>query len=98
MNDMSEQDLRGIPDQDPNSDGRKATSHDPSRVLYIIVCAAPPATEIQDMVKLAMAGGWEVCVITTPEAVNWVNADQLAELTGWPVRSRYRMPDEPEGF
>jgi hypothetical protein len=37
-------------------------------MLYVIVCAAPPAAEVQDLVKLAQASGWEVAVTATPEA------------------------------
>jgi hypothetical protein len=35
-------------------------------VLYVVVCAAPPASEVHELVKLAQAAGWEVCVIATP--------------------------------
>ena len=30
------------------------------RVLYVVVCAAPPASEVHELVKLAQATGWEV--------------------------------------
>jgi phosphopantothenoylcysteine decarboxylase len=40
----------------------------PRGVLYLIVCAAPPAAHVQDLVKLAQADGWEVAVTATPEA------------------------------
>jgi len=36
------------------------------RVLYVVVCAAPSASEVHELVKLAQAAGWEVCVIATP--------------------------------
>jgi phosphopantothenoylcysteine synthetase/decarboxylase len=98
MNEMSEHELRGTPDLDPSTNGSEETDHDLGRVLYIIACAAPPAAEVHDLVKLAVTSGWEVCVITTPEAATWVDADQLVELTGRPVRSQYHRSDEPEGF
>jgi phosphopantothenoylcysteine synthetase/decarboxylase len=98
MNTMSEHELRGIPSQRLGNDNGEAPDPDRGRVLYVIVCAAPPAAEVHGLVKLAVAGGWDVCVITTADAANWVDASQLAELTGRPVRSRYPMLDEPEGF
>jgi hypothetical protein len=44
----------------------------PRGVLYVIVCAAPPAAHVQDLVKLAQADGWEVAVTATPEALAFV--------------------------
>jgi hypothetical protein len=32
----------------------------PRGTLYVVVCAAPPAAHVQDLVKLAQAAGWEV--------------------------------------
>lgn len=39
----------------------------------MVVCAAPPASEVHELVKLAQAAGWEVCVIATPEAMHWID-------------------------
>ncbi len=64
------------------------------RVVYAIVCGAPPATDIHVFVKLAQAAGWDVCVIPTPEGRRWLDADALAELTGHPVRSTFVLPGE----
>jgi phosphopantothenoylcysteine synthetase/decarboxylase len=65
-------------------------------MLYIVVCAAPPAAEVQDLVKLAQAAGWEVAVTATPDALAFIDAPLLAAITGFPVRHRWREPDEPE--
>jgi phosphopantothenoylcysteine synthetase/decarboxylase len=65
-------------------------------MLYVIACAAPPAAEVQDLVKLAQAAGWEVAVTATPEALAFIDAPLLAAITGLPVRHRWREPDEPE--
>jgi phosphopantothenoylcysteine synthetase/decarboxylase len=59
----------------------------PRGVLYVIVCAAPPAAHVQDLVKLAQAAGWQVAVTATPDALAFV---------GFPVRHRWREPNEPE--
>ena len=68
------------------------------RVLYLILCAAPPASEAHELVKLAQAAGWEVCVVATPEAMHWIDAEALAELTGYDVRSEYRSADEAKSL
>lgn len=60
------------------------------RVLYLIVCAAPPAVAIADLVGLIQRLGWSVCVIPTPRAAGWLDADALVTRTGFPVRHDYR--------
>jgi len=66
------------------------------RVLYIIVCAAPPAAQVTYLVGEARAAGWAVCVILTPSAVRFADPDGLARQTGFPVRSEYKNPGEPD--
>ncbi|HEU0003588.1 MAG TPA: flavoprotein [Ktedonobacteraceae bacterium] len=67
-------------------------------VLYIIVCAAGPARQVQECVVLAQAAGWEVCVIPTPNAVPFLDVPSLTQQTGRSVRSEYRSPDTAETF
>ncbi len=64
------------------------------KVLYIIVCAAPPAANVHELVVLAQKGLWEVCIIATPHAQPFINVQQLEELSGFPVRVNYRIPCE----
>ncbi len=73
-------------------------SADPSRVLYIVSCAAPPVLEIETLIRLAQADQWNTCLVLTPTAARWREADipVLADLTGHPVRSQYKMPWEPD--
>jgi hypothetical protein len=66
------------------------------RVPYVVVCAAPPAADVEALVRLAQSEGWRARVITSPMGRRFIDADRLAELTGEPVRSEYRMPDEPD--
>ena len=66
------------------------------RVLYVIVCAAGPASHVQDGVVLAQSAGWEVCIIPTPNAVPFLDISLLTTLTGHAVRSEYRSPDSSE--
>jgi phosphopantothenoylcysteine decarboxylase len=67
-------------------------------VLYVIVCAAGPAQQVQDFVIPAQVAGWEVCIIPTPNAVPFLDIPLLTKLTGRSVRSEYRAPDTSETF
>nr|WP_245628021.1 flavoprotein [Actinomadura oligospora] len=62
--------------------------------MYVIVCAAGPATHVDRLVTQAQVRGWEVCVIPSPNAVDFINVAALQKMTGHPVRSRYRKPGE----
>lgn len=67
-------------------------------VLYLVGCAAPPVLEITNPIEQAQARGWDVCLILTPTAAIWLeeHVDKLAQLTGHPVRSRYKLPGQPD--
>ncbi|MET9399265.1 flavoprotein [Kitasatospora sp. NPDC002965] len=77
-----------------------------SRTLYIIGCAAPPARRIAVGIRAAQAAGWDTCLVLTPYAYRWLTEDPdpaleftldaLTELTGHPVRHRYKLPVEPD--
>lgn len=67
-----------------------------SPVLYLIVCAAPPAQQTQEVVPLLQAAGWDVCVIATPQAARWMNIEALAKLSGHIVRTDYKLPWEAD--
>lgn len=69
---------------------------DSRHALYLVVCAAPPArTATGAVIRAAQAAGWDVSVVATPTAAaGWLPAG-LAELSGHPVRSERRRPDEP---
>ncbi|MGW0806100.1 flavoprotein [Nonomuraea sp. NPDC002799] len=66
------------------------------KVLYVIVCAAGPASEVGRLIALARDEGWIVQVIATPSALDFIDVPELERLTGRPVRSRYRKPSEPK--
>jgi phosphopantothenoylcysteine decarboxylase len=61
-------------------------------VLYVIVCAAPPAATIHEFVERAQNAGWDVCVIATPQAAQWVDIPLLETLTGHVLRADYKLP------
>jgi hypothetical protein len=64
------------------------------QVLYVIVCAAPPASEVQALVKLTSGAEWDVHVIATPEGLRGVDSETVEDLSRNPVRSEYRLPGE----
>jgi phosphopantothenoylcysteine synthetase/decarboxylase len=65
-------------------------------VLYVVVCAAPAASDVDDLVSRALAEDWVVRVIATPMAERFIDAPWLATMTGDRVRTGFRMPDEPD--
>lgn len=66
------------------------------RVLYLTVCAAPPAQQIHKYIPALQEAGWEVCVIATPQAAHWIDRKQLEALTGHVVRTDYKLPGEAD--
>ena len=65
-------------------------------VLYVIACGGQPALDLEPFVTGALAAGWDVCVIATPEGTKFLDAGRFAALTGHPVRSEYKRPEEPD--
>lgn len=70
----------------------------PRRVLLLVVCAAPPARQIDQLIVLLQEDGWDVCVITTPAAADWIDTQRLTTLTGHPVWTDVRRPDEAKSL
>lgn len=67
-----------------------------NKVLYIVVCAAPPAREVHKLIQPAQVAGWEVCLIATPQATKFIDTPNLEAMTRHPVRSEYKHPDVPD--
>lgn len=65
-------------------------------VLYLIACGGRPAGQLPDLVRFAQGQGWDVCVVATPDGTKFLDAQELTELTGHPVRVHYKDPDEPD--
>jgi len=65
-------------------------------VLYLVTCGAPPAGHLASVIVPLHEAGWDVCVIATPAALAWFDPDELAKLTGHPVRTSFRRPSDPE--
>jgi phosphopantothenoylcysteine synthetase/decarboxylase len=68
----------------------------PPRVLYAVVCGSPPARDVGRLVELAQHRGWDVCVVSTPDGLKFIDLPGLASLTGHPVRHRYKHPGDPD--
>ncbi|WP_067564437.1 flavoprotein [Nocardia acidivorans] len=65
-------------------------------VLYAIVTGSSRASEITDLVDIAQADGWDVCVIASPSGSAFIDDAALATKTGWPVRTNYKQPGTPD--
>jgi phosphopantothenoylcysteine synthetase/decarboxylase len=65
-------------------------------VLALVVCAAPPAADVHELVPLLRADGWDVLVVPTPAAVAWIDEQALTDASGRPVRSVARAPGDPK--
>jgi phosphopantothenoylcysteine synthetase/decarboxylase len=65
-------------------------------VLYVISCGSPAAALLPGFVERVSRSGWTVCVVVTPEGRKFVDVPSLERLTGYPVRSHYKHPDEPD--
>ncbi len=65
-------------------------------VLYVIACGGRPAGELPALVEHAQGEGWTVCVVTTPSGTKFLDAQRLSTLTGYPVRSEYKRPEDPD--
>ncbi|HTW03362.1 MAG TPA: flavoprotein [Streptosporangiaceae bacterium] len=67
----------------------------PAPVLTIVVCAAGPASEVGQLIKLARERGWTVQVVATPAALGFLDVPAVETQTSSPVRSEYSAPGEP---
>ena len=67
-------------------------------VLYLVGCATPAVLEIADPIGQAQDRGWDVCLILTPTAATWLEADLdgLSMRTGHSVRAWYKRPGQPD--
>lgn len=71
-----------------------------ARTLYLFGSAAPPVFQTAEVIEMAQADGWDVCLGLTPSAARWLDdsLDDLTELTGHPVRSEYKLPGEQDAW
>ena len=63
--------------------------------LYVVVCGAGPAGDVDRLVREAQERNWTVQLISTPAGLDFIDVDALEELTGNVVRFEYRKPGQP---
>ena len=66
------------------------------KVLYNIICASSSAPLAEQFIVQAIAEGWDVCAITTPQGTEFFDVLSFENITGHPVRSKYKHPKEPD--
>jgi phosphopantothenoylcysteine decarboxylase len=66
------------------------------RILYWIMCAAPPVQDWQEAARQLHEDGWELHAIPTQTAASWLDLGSLAEVTGHAVRTKPRLPHETD--
>ncbi|MFJ3492262.1 flavoprotein [Streptomyces sp. NPDC086091] len=67
--------------------------------LYVVVCAAGIAADVDRLITAAQDRGWHVGVFATPSALNgFFDVDAVEARTGRPVRSAWRRPGDPRPF
>ncbi|MHC0432921.1 flavoprotein [Streptomyces sp. O3] len=66
--------------------------------LYLFGSAAPPVFDVAKVIEDAQRRGFDVCLGLTPAAAGWLeeDLDELAALTGNPVRWEYKRPGQPD--
>lgn len=58
--------------------------------LQIVVCGAGPASDVAKLVATAQARGWTVAVTATAAALDFLDIDEIAQVTGYQIRTDYR--------
>jgi phosphopantothenoylcysteine synthetase/decarboxylase len=64
--------------------------------LALIVCGAPLAARTPDIAEAAVSAGWDVSVTATMAALSWLDEARIVALTGQPLRTEQRPPDQPK--
>lgn len=65
-------------------------------LVHLVVCGAPPAGAITEFITILQGRGWDVCVIPTATALEWLDTGAVEQLTGCTVQVQGRMPAEPK--
>ena len=73
------------------------TTPDATRVLYVIACGAGAARDTGRLITQARQRGWDVHLIATPAAVDFLDSSALEAQTGHAVRSDYRRIEDERG-
>lgn len=65
-------------------------------VVYVVACGAPSGDGLYAFVEQLQSDEWRVCAVVTPSGAGFVDVERLVSLTGYPVRTHYKSPDEPD--
>lgn len=77
--------------EQPDQPGRKP-------FLYVVVCAAGVARDVDRLLVAAQDAGWDVGVVATPQGLGFLDAAAVEARTGYPIRSGWRAPGDPRPF
>jgi phosphopantothenoylcysteine synthetase/decarboxylase len=72
------------------------TTPDGARVLYVIVCGAGAASEVGRLVAQARQRDWDVHLIPTPAAIDFLDVGALEAQTGHAIRRDYRRSERDQ--
>lgn len=53
-----------------------------SKTLYALACGASPTGDLVELIRLAKADGWDVCVGTTPTGWEFLDTEAVRQETG----------------
>jgi hypothetical protein len=73
------------------------TTPDAPRVLYLIACAAGATPEVRRLVAQAQQRGWDVHLIATPAAVDFLDISALEAQTGHAIRGDFQWTEDARG-
>jgi phosphopantothenoylcysteine synthetase/decarboxylase len=62
----------------------------PVSAITVIVCGAPLAARVPDVLLHVLSRGWRPTVVATPAAAEWLDDDAVEALTGGPPRTAFR--------
>ena len=65
----------------------------PGNLLFLIVSAGGPALDTIDRIQAEQANGWDVQVIATPQAAQWLDFEMIKALTGFEPASAMLTPE-----
>lgn len=65
------------------------------KTVYVVACAAEPAGQLATLVAAGHRRDWDMHVVATPSALEFVDVDALESATLYSVRSQYRKAIEP---
>lgn len=73
------------------------TPPDATRVVYVIACGAGAAREVGRLVAQARQRGWDVHLIATPAALDFLDLSALEAQTGHAIRIDYQRTEDGRG-